>query len=1110
MIVPVAMKLKRSHKWILRVPLYLILASVTIIVFLYFFPVSGNWLDRRLTRAFQTHFGRNVRVRGARLFLSKGILTISNVTLPPPGEEGKTLYFNDVRIFFVTGKILSSDPRMWREVRLTCLTEIPFVWRENRLHLGSEFKHLDTLFSGDSVPQSPSLPLIRVKMRSVSLCCPFPEYGMDHCPIIRLEPLSVVLMSPGGRLQSIVAEGTIRSDLDGDFSGRVYLDREGSLRELDLFCSHILLSDRKIPVKNFLLDVRNLRIADEFDGKDGIAGFRHTLSTKALSLQIPGLNRIIREDSVLLEAKGVLDPGQSLVRLDFADLALSDTRCTLEGQLSWRNRMPFSATLIQRPISPRMVDHLEQFIKPMGWDISLQPGSLHLNLQTRGNLRDPGSIEYQGRLHFSDVALRHRDYPLPMTNIDGELSIDTGSVILNHATGDFGDGKITLRGEMEGPPGNPRKILFFWNAQLTVGDILMTLRDKLSIGDWDLSGRIKAEGGAGIRIQSSEKGENAVLERFHNFVTLQDGLLRHPILPEAIEAISGRFDIRPDRVEIESLEGTCSRAGFRVEGLLDGRERFWQEPRLHAGITYTGDMEPLIDISPDSLKIPLTERELEGQTTATVRIHFPLLDPGRISWTAEASFLDVSLNPGHPMIDDRVRDLEGTIRINASDVFLNDLAGRFAGFDFTINGKMGRDTLHLKLGGDLDMAKTREAIPLLERDFRASGTLEVSSEILLASPNIYQIRDFQIPEDLTLSYTGTLLARDASFAYRDMPADLTHINGILTFNNRGLNFEDVRLWCGKSVGGVADGEILFSRDCPIIRFEVTVPELFFDEWTGSWSSPIPSGLESFPVTTLEDRDFTSPTIEVDGSFYTDLIRFERMKGENFQGHFIYNFFPRAPNRFTFREFRGDAYGGRARASGRFRFPSSRYFHYEVEGETEGVALQPVLTALRGRKEDFNGLLNTTLTLDGIAGKPETIQAYSTVEVLESRFIGYMILVGLGRALHSALFNDISFTRIQGDVMAREGAVHFQDMKFFSPLVNINASGSVDYGENVDIYCYLVSRRTAFFRLPVIKQLTRALEFLGRMMIKFHITGTLREPEVNAVPLSSDEISRLFQ
>ena len=1057
--------------------------------------------------------GAEVKIRGACLYLSRGHLEIREVILPPPDESGIPLIFQDVSIDFSLYGFLFSPPDSWCEVQLTCPTEILLLFRENRVVIPPGYKYLAPLLEGISAkkPETGSCPKVKALVNVKNVLVAYEssiEEGLFVRPILKSKGLSLELSFQEGRLALITAKGMVGSELEGELSGLVCFDADGSPNQLSLFLSHILLSKNTFPGSRFRLDVKNFRINEKIETARPLVSFRHEMSMDSFSLNVPGVAKPFIENQIRVIAQGEMDGKTKQLKIHTAKISLSDSEILLKGEMDLAREYQFTASLEQCPISRRTFEILKQIILPQGWDVTLQEQSLTFTLQATGDLFHPKDIQFNATLRFADLALRHQDFPLPLTGVTGEIALDRNSLDLKNVRAKMGDGILSLEGRLEGIQdfSSPQRVSLSWKADVSLQDLMMMLKNTIPPGNLALAGRLSTQGSLETNLVTRDNLTTISLNRFDCLVTVSDAMLRHPFLPEEIRNISGRFQIEPDAIKFQELKGSLTEGTVSLQGGVIGEKYFWKQPIVSVEVVYSGGFSPLIQMAPDPLRDSLRKTRLKGEMFTTTYLSFPLNAPDRISYYGDVSFSSVSFQPLHPSINGFVKDLQGAIRFEKENLLLKELSGNFAGMDFLLDGRLGPDNLQMNVASQIVLEKLRTAIPSLANDFRATGTVELRSEVFLSSEHLAQsLLHLELPGNMKYGFSGSLKSEDAAFAYRDMPADLSHIKAQIFFNESGLWFRDAHLWCGTSPDCTGEGQILFASKPLVVRFKVHSPMLYFKEWTGPWENTNPS--QSRHVT-MQDLTSISPSTEVEGTVLADKIQYKLLEGENFEGHFVYNYFPSGPNKFSFDDVKALAYGGKARASGNLLFPTGN-FYYGVEGEAEMMDIKGVLSALRGRSQNLGGFITASMTLAGESRKPDTISSKVTFDLQQSRFIGNMIFVGLGRALKSALFDDITFTRVQGNLDIKNGVANFKDLKFTSPLVNLNASGAVDFHENLDVIFFLMFDKKNILGLPLLRQLAQILEYMGKAILKFHITGALEDPKVNAIALSTDEIKKFF-
>jgi hypothetical protein len=1082
-------------------------------ILFYFFPVSGKYLDGKLSALLEKDCGRRVDVVGACVYFSRGLITIREITIYSDQENGQPFSMQGITLDFSPVAVLLSQPGKWQNLHISFPMEIPFLIRDSRIVPGDEFNHmipfLRTILAGAGGKKDEGIRKVHVNLDAVSLSrSSYSDAKIILHPLIKMEKLSLVFSFQEGLLGVVTSEGIIRSELQGDFRGLLTFHPDGTPDHLMLYFSHIFLSDKSVPAPDFLFDAVNLKITEKMESMDEWLTLFHEISIDSLSMNIQGVNKTFQENRIQFKGATEFRGSNKFLQVSESKLSIDDSDMILEGGITLSGSYPFSLEMEQSPISNQTMNLLRSLLLPTGWDMTFQPQSLELFLEAYGELSHLKDTRILGSLRFAEVALRHREFPLPITGLKGLVTLNRSVINISGVTGRYGDGSISLEAHVSGSGdfSPPEKISLSWTTDLLIQDILMTIGDRIPMPEGSLEGDLVSTGTLELDMIHSDEYTSFSLNSLGGFVEIRNGNLHLDRLPFDIRGIKGRLNIQNNSIESMRLSGSVLDANISIEGKIEGDAFFWEKPMFSGSIEYSGDMEPLIQAAPDSLENILRNLEAKGTVDVKTRVTLPVLEPSRGSFSGRIRLSDGSFVPDHPSIQGHFKKMSADVRFVDRAIFFDRVTGEFSEMPFNVQGTLVQDRLQFGLESLVDLAVLREAIPPLSEDFRASGTVELNCSASLPPPLLKSLlTNSPLPDKSGLQISGTIRARDASFAYEDMPADLTHLNGLIIFSEKGLKYDQMKCWCGESPDCAIDGEVVFEQRPLLVRFQVQVPELFFTEWTGSWSSKDPSS--SF-FSTMKDLTSSSPTLEVDGAILANKIHFNRLEGDAFQAHFIYNFFPNAPNKFSFDNVNVKVYGGQARASGNMLFPTGT-FYYGVEGETENMDLNPMLSALRGEEDNFTGFLTSTVTLAGESGKPASIRSKIKFDVKQSRFISNVILTGLGKALHSSLLDDITFSRIRGTVEILDDAARFQDVTFTSPLVNLNASGSVDLHENVDIICYLAFDRKNIFSLPVFKQIAGILEYMGKAFLKFHITGTLQNPQVKTIPLSADELKKLL-
>ena len=110
-----------------------------------------------------------------------------------------------------------------------------------------------------------------------------------------------------------------------------------------------------------------------------------------------------------------------------------------------------------------------------------------------------------------------------------------------------------------------------------------------------------------------------------------------------------------------------------------------------------------------------------------------------------------------------------------------------------------------------------------------------------------------------------------------------------------------------------------------------------------------------------------------------------------------------------------------------------------------------------------------------------------------------LFIQLGRILTlESLFNEISFSRIRGDFLVRDGAVHLKDMVFEPPLLihpfSMTAQGQIGPGRSLDLELSL-QVLSAVNRIPLVGEIWKRIT--GRIL-RYRVTNTLDDPKVSVL------------
>jgi len=437
------------------------------------------------------------------------------------------------------------------------------------------------------------------------------------------------------------------------------------------------------------------------------------------------------------------------------------------------------------------------------------------------------------------------------------------------------------------------------------------------------------------------------------------------------------------------------------------------------------------------------------------------------------------------------------VEVRDGTAMLTYISGQVGDVPFNLSGWLKPEAAQLVLSSETELDNVKSLLPAVFDKFRVGGSAVLSAEIdVSAKPN----------QPINYRLSGEILTHDVTFAYIDMPVDVTHINGAFSFHENELRILNVRCWSGRSKDCAVNGFIRFAPKQTVIDFHLKSPLIYLDEWMRNW----PKGKDVISGEALQMVSETSPTLQIFGSIDAGKARFGPLQGDKFYGSFDYQYFPFGPNTFYYDNIQVSAYQGNLTGSGSILFPRGDNNIYEAKVEARQINVNKLLEALREKKQTIVGRLSGTMSLVGEGKNVNKIRASGKFTVEDSRFIDAVIFKALGGILRSPMFNDISFTQVIGDFILKNGAIHFSKFDLRNLMLQMQATGKIGFNKQVELDLHLAFLSAYLsLNIPIVKNIMAVLEKLGSKIFKFRIVGTLDEPRVIAVPLSIDEVNKIL-
>jgi hypothetical protein len=692
-------------------------------------------------------------------------------------------------------------------------------------------------------------------------------------------------------------------------------------------------------------------------------------------------------------------------------------------------------------------------------------GSIH-NVFPVSSAGISSALSTSGVLELGEVTLAHPWLPAPIERLRGTLRFKNDRLEFADIRGELGQGEIALTGELVGKQlfWKPDRLDVNWEALLRAEDILRAARahQLRPLRQTDVTGNIQGSGT--LRKLFSLPSFPPTQDIFTSgTVKLVDIEVDHPSLPFPVKNLHGQINIENDHISFSALEGRMGESTLLASGSIVGNELFWINPQLDTRIISATRADTLLALAKRLTVGQQVRARITGNAIVDARLRAPLTTLSPLSVRAKADFKECYVDLDRPAVHAPLKTIEGAAETLGSTVMLSDVRGMVGDVPFSLDGWVTPEGARLNLNTEIVLDSLKSLLPTVFDKFRVGGSATMAAEIDIATnPNK--------PPKSRIS--AEIQTHDVTFAYKDMPVDVTHINGTLSFGGNELRILNARCWCGRSKDSTVNGTVFFAPGQTIVDFHVRNPVLYLDEWTQNW----PEKKYEIADGSTETLSDALTTAQVLGSIESEKVRYGYLEGNKFQGSFDYRFYPRAPNMFYFGNVQASAYQGKVAGSGSILFPQADDNIYEAKEEVSQIDLRQLLEAFHEKKQTTVGRLSGTIGLVGQGKDINTMCGNGRFTVKDSRFIDNMIFSALGRVLRSPIFNDISFTQVEGDFALKDGAVHFTELDFRNPMLQMQARGKVGFDRNLDLDLYLAFLSAYLGRnIPLFKYITAIIE-----------------------------------
>ncbi len=748
-------------------------------------------------------------------------------------------------------------------------------------------------------------------------------------------------------------------------------------------------------------------------------------------------------------------------------------------------------------------------------------------------------------------------FPYRVTDITGMIEATAEGVLLRDLRGVHESGVITLNGGLDRA------------ARCSAGELTITGRgapidaelcDAIPARFQCLCDRFSPVGtlDADIRLSRAEciAGEPAPWE-ISGAVRPVDIAMRFSEFPYPVEHLRGTLQLDPHGIQLEGMVGRSGEGTIRLEG-----NAAFDEQRALSILALEIAAE---DIAIDAALLNALPRETAQSLAAwqpqgNVDIWTTITQRSRGDAVQQESL--VRLKGAAVMIPDsaiQLRDLNGTLRIDESQLTLEGVTGEWLETPFEASGRLGRpwgrSAVEMVLrASDLRLTEeVRAALPARWRaglaDWQVEGGVGVEVELHRAA-------------DGDVDWAGAVRLHGASVQHGVMPRPLEGVRGTVHIDAKGVRAESLDAVVGDSEVSLS---FAWSNEGPEQRGRLTLSAANLE--VEPWIRALPSErgrveweqlgltgradveLDRFDFSVVSGRpwqwsfegragirelgflgaptvrrmagdvsargssggDATGPTVH--GEISAARLEVLGHRVDDVSGVWSYRRTVEGERRLLLEGMRGRCYEGRVTADLGLESQATRT-RYALALVLHQLNLDRVRAPSRvvGADESesaSHGQVDLRLNLSGTLGDARTREGEGRVEIHDARLYRMPLILAILNVLRLSMPPEQAFNQAAAGFLVMGQRVELQDVVLRGPTLALEGEGWLSLPDlGISLNMVSVAARS-WARVP---GLTDFMERASREIVELHITGPLFGPTVRAraLPGVTDEFKRLFQ
>ncbi len=1112
-----------------RLTLGVLIIVATLLLLLLYYPISLPWLDRKLEARFNQITGLDLSYAKSSFYLSGGQILFEKpaVTDPATGNEllGVSLITIDLSFWQF---IFPSDKREIDSITVNGPVELDIIRTDTGYTLSEPWNHLVDYARNYQWKQERKEGASRVKRFS-------------------LKPVRLRLVADGlNQPQPIYAYEDVAVTCDFNEQGRPsVLSLKGQLDD-QTAQNHLSLTfrplwhDQKLQSMHLVADIRNLGVPGGFftaypeSAEIGDVQLNSTIQAAGPSLwNIDG--DLLVSQSAGTQVKGEpaktnklswtmkLDTGIKKLNIDQLVFAGSLGQSDIQGEVSYAAPYDYAVSVKQLHLIGEGIELLAQRLPHRGRMIRPGRGEIKLRADVSGKLNIPRPESLTGELSLKGIDWQLASLPSPITHVQVDASLSTTTLRLIKASGRFEGFPLEMKGRVDGNPlyGEVDSVDIQWTTAGDMQELLELLRTNPKFDkNLEMAGGIAGKGEFKAKGPFKEGLANALEEvQVSGDIQLKDVRLNHPELPKAVRNLNGGFSFTNTEATFKNLTGEIMGISLDLDGQVTGKPFFWRDPQLALKSKVDFDVDAVnrlarryADVSNEVLE--QWPRDLSGRGNLTLETDLKWKDreTGLYKGSLKLDDLQTSL---------ALTDVRGKINVRQLRLDFDQASAMLSAkgdigtlsFDTRSTFAPREIVTDLTMDGSLKEFKSRFPRVLKRFIVDGEGRLIHHSEVrgksrpdepkTILGSVLGFINDHPadmgwrawMDKEYNIAVDGRVQFRDAEMTFDTMPSYLRHITGTALYDLK-------HAWTPEPIpveGGAGSRDLLgkidmiYNGGTPpfILKFEITNGNFPADQWLRSWN------LKKRKTAKEPEHPFdpnVPPFFSLRGDASTPSITYNNLQGTDFKAHYEFDLYRGQANAMSWSDCYARVNGGEILCKGTMQETS-----INISVQTKKMEMPPVVQAVTN-KPNRSGMLTGKLTAQADFYKPRRqpaiqMRGQGTFRIEESRFFSNKILLSLGGVLKLPIFENISFSTIEGPFAVEGAKVSTTGVSFIGPIMNMNIVGSVGPDKQLDLEMQL-QLLDIVRKLPLVGETVNLLNRLVKEVARFKVRGTMDDPKID--------------